>query len=102
MTSGRKPLPAAAVRRIRALRRKGAAIIAIAAELGLSKSAVGRIVLDIPADARAAANKARGGIKPSWLDEARRMVAGGTSRNEAAQALAVSKSTLYRALARWP
>lgn len=101
MSAGRKPLAPAIGRRIRAMRRKGAAITDIASDLGLSKSAVGRIVQDMPADARAAANKARAGIKPPWLDEARRLVAAGLSRNEAAARLDVSKSTLYRALARW-
>jgi DNA-binding IclR family transcriptional regulator len=83
---------------MRALRRRGHPIEAIAAAAGVSKSAVHRAVADLGVDARAAANRARAEAPPPWLREARRLHRRGLSRLAIARALGVPKSTLYRAL----
>lgn len=98
---GRPPADRAKVRRAKALRRKGVSLEEIAEAVGLGRTTVHRSVAAIPADARAAANKARAAVAPSWLGQARRLIAGGMTRNEAAATLGVPKSSLYRALDRF-
>jgi transposase len=88
-------------RQAKALRRKCVSLDEIATTVGLGRSTVHRIVEAIPADARAKANKARAGVPPTWLLEARQLIAGGMTRNEAAAALGVPKSTVYRVLQRF-
>ena len=83
---------------IRALRRKKLTIEQIAVQTGLSKSAVGRAVAGMKTDMRATTNAARGNIEPPWLDEARRLLAGGMSRPKIAIKLNVAQTSVYRML----
>ena len=80
----------------RRLRRKKISIEAIAAEIGISKSAVHREVRDIEVDRRAAVNTARARIEPPWLDEARALLRSGKSRPEIAVILDVAQTSVYR------
>jgi len=86
------------IKAVRRLRRGKMSIVEIAAELGLSKSTVGRAVADMKTDRRAAANKARAGVAPSWLDKAKRLRKSGKSYPQIAEELDVAQSSVFRAL----
>lgn len=89
----------AELRRRRAL---GRSIPQIAAETGTAKSVVHRLVRDIAADARPAANRARAEIAPAWLPRVHKLLAAGESRLAIARHLGVAKSVLYRELKKHP
>jgi transposase-like protein len=91
-------MPAAWIKTARRLRAKKMSIEAIAASVGMSKSAVHRVVADMAPDLRAATNKARGDIEPGWLDEARRLLKAGRSRPQIAVTLDVAQTSVYRML----
>lgn len=86
------------IKTARALRHKKMPIEAIAAKIGVSKSAVHRAVSDMAPDLRAATNRARGMVEPHWLDEARRLLKAGHSRPQIAVALDVAQTSVYRML----
>ncbi len=84
-------------RHVRALRRRGLPLIEIARMTGLSKSAAGRMTVDMVADSRAKANRKRAAeVKPPWLVDARRLKTAGLTRLEIARRLDVPKSSVYR------
>lgn len=70
----------------------------IAAQLGISKSAIGRAVAGMKIDRRDAANKTRANVKPPWLGEARKLFDAGVSRPKIAVKLNVGQTTIYRVL----
>jgi DNA-binding NarL/FixJ family response regulator len=75
--------------------------VEIAARTALSKSAVGRATADMKTDARARANRQRAAADHAalpWLAEARRLLAGGLTRNRIAARLGVPKTVIYRHL----
>jgi len=86
------------IKSARKLRRRKMSIEAIAAEIGVSKSAVHRAVADMKPDLRADANKARGDIEPEWLNKARRLLKAGHSRPRIAVILDVAQTSVYRML----
>lgn len=85
---------------IRRLRATGLSGPRTAAALGVSLGAAYTYSPDVTVDARPATNRARAPAPP-WLPEARRLLASGVSRNEAAAKLGVAKSNFYRIVARF-